>query len=199
MTALRPLVVLILAACATADRASADSATASVVPDSVALSRARAAADDLGRDLVGMLTAELQRGGPEGAIAICSDSAQLRTARHAAAGVMVKRVGTRVRNPLNEPDSTERLVLSAFAAAIAANRSMPDTAFVAPGAGGGMEVRYLRAIRLQPPCLACHGDPAMFSPGVRALLRERYPADQATGYTAGELRGAVSVRVATGR
>lgn len=186
------LLTLLLPACA---REEATKDLMAIRPDSASLARARSAADDLGRDLVGMLTAELQRGGPEGAIAICADSAQQRTARHAAAGVTVRRVGTRVRNPINAPDTTERAVLAAFAAAIESNRPMPDTSFVtADGAGAA----YVRAIRMQPQCLACHGDPATFTPAVRRVLAERYPSDAATGYREGDLRGAISVRVTAG-
>jgi hypothetical protein len=42
-------------------------------------------------------------------------------------------------------------------------------------------------------CLACHGQVSSLDPAVRAVLAERYPADRATGYRAGDLRGAVSV------
>jgi hypothetical protein len=166
-----------------------------VTADSATLAAARKAADALGADLVAMLSSEMERGGPAAAIAVCADSAQVRTERHSAEGVLVRRVGTRVRNPANEPDSVERTVLDAFAAAITANRAMPDTAFVSTDAMGRSEVRYMRAIRLQEFCLACHGPVDSIAPAVKAAIAERYPGDQATGYAVGELRGAISVRL----
>ncbi|HEX6104047.1 MAG TPA: DUF3365 domain-containing protein [Gemmatimonadales bacterium] len=163
--------------------------------DSAELARARAAADQLGQDLMGLLTSELDRGGPEAAIAVCADSAQQRTARHSAEGTLVRRVGTRVRNPANRPDSVEAAVLRRFAEALAGGRTPADTAFATVDADGSREVRFLRPIRVAKPCLACHGPPEGFAPGVRALLAERYPDDRAVGYEVGDLRGAVSVRL----
>jgi hypothetical protein len=45
-----------------------------------------------------------------------------------------------------------------------------------------------------PLCLVCHGDAAAQPPELRARLHELYPADAATGYRAGELRGAFTLR-----
>jgi hypothetical protein len=38
--------------------------------------------------------------------------------------------------------------------------------------------------------LACHGPEEALQPEVRAALDQRYPEDRATGYAAGDLRGA---------
>ena len=166
-----------------------------LVPDSASVATARSAADGLGADLVTMLTAELKRGGPVAAIAVCADSAQVRTSRHASSGVMVRRVGTRVRNTKNTPDSVESAVLAAFSNAIAANRTMPDTAFATRDASGRTVTHYMRAIRMQAFCLACHGPTDSISAQVKQVISARYPDDRATGYRLGDLRGAISVTV----
>lgn len=163
--------------------------------DSASLARARMAADELGKDLVMMLTGELKRGGPAAAIAVCSDSAQVRTTRHQSSGTSVRRVGTRLRNAKNAPDSVEAAVLQAFGDAIAANRIMPDTSFATREADGQVVTHYLRAILVQEFCLACHGPADSLSPAVKQVIATRYPDDQATGYRLGDLRGAISVRV----
>jgi hypothetical protein len=170
-------------------------ASARPAVDSAEVARARAAASDLGSDLMAMLTRELARGGPAAAIAVCADSAQQRTLLHQREGLMVRRVGTRVRNPGNTPDSLETAVLAAFAASLGAGRLPADTLLVEALPGGGRELRYLRPIRIQAQCLACHGPEAGLAPGVRQLLAARYPGDRATGYAVGDLRGAVSVRL----
>lgn len=164
--------------------------------DSAALAQARAAADGLGGDLVTMLSGELKRGGPVAAIAVCADSAQVRTARHQSSGISVRRVGTRLRNAENAPDSVESAVLRAFGDAIGANRTMPDTAFATREADGQVVTHYMRAIRMQEFCLACHGPPDSLTPAVKQVIATRYPNDQATGYRLGDLRGAISVKVA---
>ena len=169
--------------------------SASTDVDTLALRQAREAAAALGGDLMSMLTRELARGGPVAAIAVCADSAQERTRLHQNAGVHVRRVGTRVRNPSNTPDSVETRVLSAFATELTAGRLPADTFFLQPLPAGGRELRYLRPIRVQEPCLACHGPALGLAPGVRALLAERYPLDRATDYAVGDLRGAISVRM----
>lgn len=191
----RSLLILVVLVAGVACTDSSQRATSSPAPDSASVARARQAADALGADLVTMLSGELKRGGPQAAIAVCADSAQVRTQRHSAEGVLVRRVGTRVRNPLNAPDSVERMVLDAFAAAITANRAMPDTAFLETDEAGRPLVRYLRAIRLQEFCVACHGPAEAIDPAVRQAIAARYPGDLATGYAPGELRGAISVRV----
>ena len=163
--------------------------------DSASLAQARAAADELGADLVTMLSGELKRGGPVAAIAVCADSAQVRTARHQSSGISVRRVGTRVRNAENAPDSVESAVLQVFADAIAVNRTMPDTAFATREADGQVVTHYMRAIRMQEFCLACHGPADSLSAAVKQVIATRYPNDQATGYRLGDLRGAISVKV----
>jgi hypothetical protein len=172
------------------------SSAVTVPPDSADLAVAREVAMALGGDLMSMLTSELARGGPAAAIAVCADSAQERTRRHQQAGVMVRRVGTRLRNPANAPDSVERLVLARFAATIAEGGAPTDTAFVVGTSAGGNELRFLRPVRVQELCLGCHGPADQLGPEVRQVIVARYPEDQATGYAVGELRGAVSVRLA---
>jgi hypothetical protein len=43
----------------------------------------------------------------------------------------------------------------------------------------------------EKPCLACHGKE--IAPKVAARLAELYPEDAATGYSAGEIRGAFTL------
>ena len=42
-------------------------------------------------------------------------------------------------------------------------------------------------------CQTCHGPADSLSPELKAALAKDYPHDQATGYVAGEIRGALSV------
>ena len=52
--------------------------------------------------------------------------------------------------------------------------------------------RYMQAIEIKQPCLACHGQ--QISPQIQAKLTQLYPNDQAIGYQLGELRGAFSLQ-----
>jgi hypothetical protein len=61
--------------------------------------------------------------------------------------------------------------------------------------GAPAEYRYLVPIYLKPLCLTCHGSSEQIPADVQAVLNERYPEDQGTGFALGAFRGAVSVRV----
>jgi hypothetical protein len=183
--------------------ACGDGTRADAVPpvaDSATVARAQAAASALAPELAQMLMAEMQRGGPTAAVGVCADSAQVRTARFNTEGLHVRRIGTRVRNPDNAPDSLEARLLAYLGEQKLAGTMPTEYMEVArTGADGGWELRYLRPILLQEFCATCHGARDDIPTDVRALIAERYPQDQAVDYAPGELRGAVAVRVAIPR
>ena len=188
--------VAVVVACSGTGRNS-DSARVAQRSDSTrnaAVERARAAANALGKDLQTKLFAALDSGGPAKAVGYCADSAQAWTARHAGEGVYVRRVSLRARNAANRPDAAEELQLKALDSLHRA-KALPGEIVTSDGTAGNRVVAYVRPIMGQERCLPCHGDPAKFPREVKKLLAERYPADQATGYTAGDLRGMLSVRV----
>lgn len=165
------------------------------VADSATVQLARAVADSLGDELTGLLVAALEQGGPSQAIRVCSDSAQVRTLRYWKNGIYIRRVSQRVRNVDDTPDPAERELLERLAEMHRAATLPAELAEVVRAPDGTYQLQYMRPIMVRSGCLACHGDPAGFEPGVRALLAKRYPEDRATGYAPGDLRGAVSVRV----
>jgi hypothetical protein len=166
------------------------------VADSATVARAQLAANTLGPDLAGMLQQAIRDGGPIQAVAVCADSAQARTARHAIDGVAIRRVGTRVRNPANAPDTLEARVLGYLAEQKAAGTMPGEVIEVArTGLDGGWELRYIRPVVLQEFCTTCHGAVENIPPAVRSVIAERYPSDSAVGYAAGDLRGAITVRI----
>lgn len=160
-----------------------------------ALERARAVADALTKDLMGELMSELSAGGPGEAIRVCSEVAQGIAAEHSTGGMTVRRVSRKVRNPADRPDPYEAEQLERLAVLHERNELPEEVSEVVEGEAGSRTLRYLRPITVKPLCLRCHGDPETFAPEVRQVLTERYPEDEATGYRAGDLRGAVSVRV----
>jgi len=163
--------------------------------DSATIQLARAVADSLGDELMGLLAMAMERGGPAVAIHFCADSAQARTLRHWKNGIYIRRVSERVRNVDDTPDALERRLLEQLAQAHRAGSLPDELTDVIRAPDGTFALQYVRPILVQGKCLACHGDPATFDPEVRAVLAKRYPEDRATGYAVGDLRGAVSVRV----
>jgi len=159
-----------------------------------ALDRARAAAGALGQDLASLVQRTVEEEGPAAAVRVCSDVAQERTRAHGGDGVVVRRVSDRLRNPANAADDWERAELERLHTLHAAGE-LPAEVAVVQRRGGRDELRLLRPIVLQPGCVTCHGAPESIPADVRAIIEKRYPDDRATGYAAGDLRGAVSVRV----
>lgn len=151
--------------------------------------RARDAVRELSAVLQQLLGEEMKRGGLEGAVAMCSESAQVVTAEFAKErGIEIKRVSQRYRNANDRPDEYEARVLAAWE-----KSGRPSTHVETVTENGRRWLRLMEPIRVQPMCLNCHGSLEQIPPEVRAVLNERYPRDKATGYKAGDLRGAFSV------
>lgn len=158
------------------------------------------AADKLSAQFLGELKSalveEMQQGGPAAAIGVCTDLAPEIAGRLSReTGWRVTRVGTRVRNPLlGMPDPWEQQALQKLQQELDSGAQPPLSHSEIVEEPGGRYFRYVRAINVGGPCLACHGSKDQMSSEVRHLLAERYPHDQATGYALGDLRGAVSIK-----
>ena len=149
------------------------------------------------QQLAGKLQAAMQAGGPVNAIAVCRDEAPAIASRLSRqSGWQVKRVGTRVRNPLTgSPDAWEQQQLALFQQRLQDGEAVPAiNAFEISDGPQGQTLRYMQAIVVAPPCLACHGPLEAQSPALRTALGRDYPHDAATGYAPGELRGAFSLQ-----
>lgn len=161
--------------------------------DTARMAAARAAVTELAETLKGELTRAMAKGGPA-ALAVC------RTAAPAVAGTVsathgmeVGRTALKVRNPANAPDAFERRVLEDFARRIDAGAEVATLDHAERVVEGGETVlRYMKAIpTAAAPCLACHG--TAIEPALAAEIVRLYPDDAATGFSAGDLRGAFTV------
>lgn len=147
------------------------------------------------------LTRALAKGGPADAIAVCQIQAPALTqqvrdqSRPSGTIFSLKRTSNRVRNPMDAPDAVERQALQIYLEAEARHESLPPDLLQKVVTEGKTTYRYYQPIRVAALCLSCHGDPATLSSGVKTLLRERYPQDQAVGYKDGDFRGLVVVGV----
>lgn len=139
----------------------------------------------------------VMEGGPEAAIKVCKEVAPSMAGEVSRKnGIRLTRVSLKVRNPLlGTPDVWEQGQLKKFEDRLLKGEA-PDTleATEIVSEPAGKSFRYMKAIVLQPGCVACHGKPEEMSDSVKAQLGEGYPKDKATGYAAGQLRGAVSVK-----
>lgn len=149
------------------------------------------------KELGAAMTQEMTKGGPTEAIKVCAELAPEIAGRLSREhGWRVTRVGTRVRNPLlGMPDAWEQRVLSEFVERAGKGETFSSMirseVVMEPG---GQYYRFMKAIAVQPQCLLCHGPSEQIPGEIRNVLNKQYPFDTATGYKAGELRGAVSIK-----
>lgn len=149
------------------------------------------------KELGAAMTREMAKGGPTEAIKVCAELAPEIAGRLSREhGWRVTRVGTRVRNPLlGMPDAWEQKVLTEFAERAAKGESFAGmTRSEIITEPDGQYYRFMKPIALQPQCVLCHGSSDQIPEGIRNVLKQQYPFDAATGYKAGELRGAVSIK-----
>lgn len=153
----------------------------------------RDVAQAFSKELRERLMEAMQAGGPVEAIAVCNVAApQIAETHSEASGWSVGRTSLKVRNPGNAPDAWERAVLQQFEARRAAGEDPAAIEFAEVVDRDGAKVfRYIKAIPTAEPCLACHGSD--LAPEVAAKLSQLYPQDMATGFAAGDLRGAFTI------
>lgn len=162
------------------------------IDEAAVMERSAAVAQSFQGKLQAQLVAALQEGGPVQAIGVCKDAApQIAAAESAASGAQVSRVAERNRNPAGGLTEEMRPYYARLAEAPLVD-GRPATALWRSGTGAAERINVLRAIPMQDkPCSTCHG--TNLSPDVAELLHALYPADRATGFAPGELRGAMLV------
>ena len=139
----------------------------------------------------------VQEQGPVAAIAVCKEKApQLLRAMQQHTGWAIHRVSLKTRNATTgTPDACEARQLAEFNILVA-NGAQPqelEVGEIVVASGGQRSFRYMKALPVVEVCQTCHGPADSLSPELKAALARDYPHDQATGYTAGEIRGALSV------
>lgn len=154
------------------------------------LEEGRAIAGEFGLQLRTALQTAMNEGGPLAAIRICNEAAPaIAQATAAHSGAVVGRTSLKLRNPANAPDTHERAALVAFAGMMEPGGQEPPPERIDLLEDG--RVRYMSAIVMQPPCLACHGE--SLAPQVAEAIDLLYPEDEARGYRAGDFRGAFTI------
>lgn len=161
------------------------------------LEEARTGASMVMTRLRAELQREMDRTGPIRSIAVCKYSApELTSEVSRQTGMRITRVSLRPRNPaLGGADAWEQQTLLDFEKRVAKGEkaeALEVSEVVTEPAGRFF--RYMKAIPMGQPCLACHGPLASLSDGVRAQLAVEYPHDRAVNFEVGQVRGGVSVK-----
>jgi hypothetical protein len=152
--------------------------------DPAALARGKAVVGELKQTLLARLNAALPQGAA-GALAVCSGEAPAIAAGLSKDGALVGRATRKPRNPANAATGWQADALALFEAKVARKEQLAGATFARRLADG--RIAYAEPLVIVELCTTCHG--TAIAPDVQAVLAERYPTDQATGYAVGDLRG----------
>ncbi len=168
---------------------AATSASAAEPPPAM-VDEARALAKTFMSELKEALISAISEEGAPLAIGVCGAKAPgIATRLSTRSGWVVGRTALRVRNPRNAPSPEERAVLIRFLERARAGEDLGKMEYAAIVDHGGQKyLHYMKAIPTGKVCLTCHGTD--IDPEVRKAIHARYPADAATGFALGDLRGA---------
>lgn len=183
--------VLVVAGCQRAEESA---------PHEAALKeRAVAIAREGFQELTSQVMAAMARSGLTGAVPYCSEQALPITRAVAEKhGVELKRISHKPRNPANRATDAEMALLRQFEAEVRAGRT-PEPVV---SRGDKVVSVYVPIAIPNALCLMCHGRPGVeVSNDLLTTIRRLYPADEATGFAVGDLRGAwrVDFRAGDGR
>lgn len=181
----------LLAACTQPDGID-ESTYTPTVEDAAVIAHSQPLAREFTTALQAQLGAAMADGGPVAAVGVCRDEApRIAAALAHESGAQITRISDRNRNP----DGAVSADVAPFYAELAAQPladGAPATRIWQSGEGDDARINYLSAIPMQDqPCSTCHG--SNIDPALQARIAELYPDDLATGFTPGELRGALHI------
>jgi hypothetical protein len=147
------------------------------------------------QELMSTLTRAIEEKGVAGAVDFCNlEALPLLQKVGESYNAQVRRVSNRYRNPQDQPDQEEEMLLSAYEYNVENQiQSSPNVQKIQDG----QVLLYTKAIQIPGQlCLNCHGEPGVdIDREVMAKINELYPEDKATGHEIGDLRGMWSIRI----
>ncbi|MCX7258414.1 MAG: DUF3365 domain-containing protein [Polaromonas sp.] len=198
---LAALLVPLLSGCSATPDTAMPAATTAVAapvaaPEPAWVQAARASATAVPPKLLAALSAAIETSGPAGAIDVCKETApKMAQAASAQSSWQIRRVSLGNRNPKAVPDAWERRALEDFDHSQKAGIDPAKLERWEVVTEDGQAVRrYMRALPTQPLCIQCHGRSDQLGAGVAERLGQLYPHDRATGYSVGQIRGAMTLR-----
>ena len=143
-------------------------------------------ANTTGKELTTQLTQKLSEGGLEYALTFCNENAILITENIASNyHADVQRISHRNRNPLNMATPEDLAIINGYIEDVEKRKELEPIVD-----GNDNFVKYYAPIITQEKCLTCHGVVGKeVHKRTDSLIKNLYPADLATGFQAGDLRG----------
>lgn len=157
------------------------------------LDRAQKATAEFAQALKSELMAAMQSGGALEAVEVCNTRAGIISGQVSQKnGMRLSRVSERNRNHNNAPNEWQAAVLMDFEYRKQSGEKADSLSwYESAETDSGPEFRFMKAIPTGALCLQCHG--TNIAPQLEQKLADLYPDDKATGYQAGDLRGAFVV------
>lgn len=137
----------------------------------------------------------LQEGGVEHALQFCSvEAIPLTDSLSMQYGIELRRASHRPRNPDNRADSLELVSIRQYLQQIRDSSELKPLIYRDPTG-----IAFHAPIRIPGElCLNCHGNPGSdITEKSLAIIQQRYPGDEATGFAVGDLRGVWSIHFPT--
>lgn len=148
-----------------------------------AVERADRGFDRLRTAMFAELSKALGEGGALNAVGVCHDAAnRIAEEVRRTEGFALGRTSHRLRNSDNVPPSWA-------AAHVERAATMPMSDVQPLVVDLGDRVGVLRPMPTMGLCVTCHGPEEQIAPDVRETIAALYPADRATGFREGDLRG----------
>ena len=147
----------------------------------------------LSTELKTNLMQAVKQGGHPNGVQVCSVIAPEIQKKLASDGWTVARTALKYRNPANKPDQWEKQNLDWMLSASQKGEPLATMAKAEIIEDQGKKTfRFIKAIPMDTMCVACHGQ--TIAEEVKTKISTLYPADLATGFTPGELRGAFTLQ-----
>jgi hypothetical protein len=136
----------------------------------------------------------IKKDGPAGAVDFCSQKASEITENYNKnlKNITIKRVTLKPRNPKDQANESETAVLTSLEALQENNVVLPKILIQKVDK---KHIRVYKPILVKAKCLICHGTEDKLNPKAKEAIKAKYPNDKATGYKAGDLRGAFVVDI----
>ena len=157
--------------------------------------QAQQKAMQLGKTLKQNLLQAVKAGGLPNGVQVCKEIAPAIAAELSTDGWQVGRTALKVRNPQNRADRWEQSSLMAMVEGLEEGLEPGALAMVHVDEAAG-KYRFMAPIMADGLCLNCHG--ASLAEPVKEAINQQYPNDEATGFAAGDLRGAFTVTYQAG-
>ena len=136
------------------------------------------------------LQAAIKTGGLKKAVDVCSIRApEIAEEITAETGWRIGRTSLKTRNQNNRPTAQEKAVLDEFETRKSAGEDLSKMEWWQQQ---GANMRYMKAIPMKGLCLSCHG--MTVDASLKNHIKELYPLDTATGFKAGDIRGAFTLQ-----